>query len=64
MLCPFMETQPKEIREYKTADGRVPFADWLDSLRDREARTKIRNRLTRVETGNLGNYRSVTRRCL
>ncbi|NJL11340.1 MAG: type II toxin-antitoxin system RelE/ParE family toxin [Calothrix sp. SM1_7_51] len=54
-----MEAQPREIKEYQTADGQNPFAQWIDSLRDRKARAKIRNRLTRVEAGNLGNYRSV-----
>lgn len=34
-------------------------AEWLDCLRDMRARAKIRNRLTRIESGNLGDYRSV-----
>lgn len=54
-----MEAQPREIRNYLTADGRRPFVEWLGSLRDTQARAKIRNRLSRVESGNLGNYRSV-----
>ena len=54
-----MEAQPREIKNYQTADGKAPFEEWLDNLRDRKARAKIRNRLKRVEVGNLGNYRSV-----
>jgi putative addiction module killer protein len=54
-----VEAQPREIRNYRTVDERIPFEEWLDSLRDRRARAKIRNRLTRVESGNLGDYRSV-----
>ncbi len=54
-----MEAQPREIRNYQTVDGITPFEEWLDNLRDRKARAKIRNRLKRVEAGNLGNYRSV-----
>lgn len=54
-----MEVQPREIRRYITPDGRVPFAEWLDSLRDRKARLKIKLRLDRVEKGNLGDCRSV-----
>ncbi len=54
-----MEAQPREIRNYLTADERSPFVEWLNSLRDRRARAKIRNRLTRIESGNLGDYRSV-----
>ena len=54
-----MEAQPREIRNYRTVDERSPFAEWLDCLRDMRARAKIRNRLTRIESGNLGDYRSV-----
>ncbi|RUR78295.1 type II toxin-antitoxin system RelE/ParE family toxin [Chlorogloeopsis fritschii PCC 9212] len=54
-----MEAQPREIRNYQKADGKSPFAEWLDSLRDMRARVKIERRLQRVELGNLGDYRSV-----
>lgn len=54
-----MEAQPREIRSYVTADGSIPFSEWLDSLRDRKARNKIKARLDRVVQGNLGDYRSV-----
>ena len=48
-----MEVQPREIRRYIISDGRVPFAEWIDSLRDRNTRAKINNRLRRVSLGNL-----------
>ena len=54
-----MEVQPREIQNYLTADGISPFEEWLNALRDTQARVKIRNRLRRVESGNLGDYRSV-----
>lgn len=54
-----MESQPRELRIYETGQGDVPFSFWLDSLRDREARARIRKRLDRVVLGNLGDYRSV-----
>lgn len=54
-----MEVQPKEIRNYLKLDGIVPFSEWLDSLRDRRAKAKIKARLDRVEEGNLGDYKSV-----
>jgi putative addiction module killer protein len=57
-----MEVQPREIQEYQTVEGKIPFAEWLDALRDREARATIRNRLKRVEAGNLGNCRPVGER--
>ena len=54
-----MEAQPREIQNYLTADERSPFEDWLDSLRDMKAISKINNRLRRVKLGNFGDYRSV-----
>lgn len=54
-----MEAQPHELRIYETEDGKSPFSSWLDSLRDREARVRIKKRLNRITLGNLGDYRSV-----
>jgi putative addiction module killer protein len=54
-----VEAQPREIQNYLTADGKSPFEDWLDSLRDMKAISKINNRLRRVKLGNFGDYRSV-----
>jgi putative addiction module killer protein len=54
-----VEAQPREIQNYLTADERSPFEDWLDSLRDMKAISKINNRLRRVKLGNFGDYRSV-----
>lgn len=54
-----MEVQPREIRNYLTVDGKNIFDEWLDSLRDRKAKAKIRARLDRVEDGNLGDCKSV-----
>ncbi|TRU22186.1 MAG: type II toxin-antitoxin system RelE/ParE family toxin [Microcystis aeruginosa Ma_MB_S_20031200_S102] len=54
-----MAAQPREIRRYVTSDGKVPFAQWLDSLRDIKAKTKIAQRLNRVNLGNLGDYKSL-----
>jgi putative addiction module killer protein len=54
-----VEAQPREIRNYLTAEGRSPFEEWLDALRDIRAIDKIEKRLKRVALGNLGDYRSV-----
>ena len=54
-----MEVQPREIRNYQTLDGRKPFREWLDDLRDNRAKVRIEKRLDRVELGNLGDYRFV-----
>jgi len=54
-----MEVQPREIQRYVTPDGKIPFTEWLNSLRDLKTQIKIRGRLERVALGNLGDYRSV-----
>ena len=54
-----MEAQPREIKNYLTADGRAPFSEWRADLRDRQAKAKIKARLKRIAAGNLGDYRSV-----
>lgn len=44
---------------YQTDAGVEPYADYVGSLRDRQAAAKIRVRVTRAELGNLGDHRSV-----
>ena len=48
-----------ELREYLTATGQSPFADWLNRLRDRRARAQIRARLDRATLGHLGDCEPV-----
>lgn len=54
-----MESQPRDLEIYETEDGDAPFSSWLDSLKDREARARIRKRLNRATLGNLGDCKSV-----
>jgi putative addiction module killer protein len=54
-----MEAYPRELIIYETEQGEVPFLEWLDSLRDRTSRARIRKRLDRVELGNFGDYKAV-----
>ena len=49
----------RELREYLTETGRNPFREWLHSLRDQQARARIRVRLNRVRLGNLGDCKPV-----
>lgn len=49
----------KHIKMYETADGKVPFRVWLESL-DMGTRSRVRERLDRVALGNLGNYKPLT----
>ena len=46
------------VREYETADGEIPFRQWLAML-DRSVRARIQARVLRFEAGNLGDHKSV-----
>lgn len=54
-----MESQPRELRIYETAQEEVPFSTWMDGLKDRNARARINTRLKRVTLGNLGDHKFV-----
>jgi putative addiction module killer protein len=54
-----MQSSPRELKIYETPQGEAPFESWLDALRDRQARRRIRQRLDRIKLGNFGDCRSV-----
>ncbi|EIC21142.1 type II toxin-antitoxin system RelE/ParE family toxin [Thiorhodovibrio frisius] len=43
-----------EIREYVTLRGKSPFGDWLEKLRDQQAKANILTRLDRLQMGHFG----------
>jgi putative addiction module killer protein len=49
----------KIITIYQTEDGKLPFKQWLDSLRDKPTIARINARLGRLEFGNFGDAKSV-----
>ena len=54
-------TTPKRSIIYQTFEGREPFTQYVDSLKDRRAIDKIRKRVRQATYGNLGDHRSVHR---
>ena len=54
-----MHKFPNEIDYFVTKEGRKPFKEWLERLRDVQGRAKIRIRLDRVRLGNFGDSRSL-----
>ncbi|MFZ3091046.1 MAG: type II toxin-antitoxin system RelE/ParE family toxin [Nitrospirota bacterium] len=54
-----MQVFPFEIDYYINKEGKKPFREWLENLKDITARAKIRIRLDRARLGNLGDNRSV-----
>ena len=47
------EISKKVLNFYGDKRGKLPFVEWLESL-DSKIQARIRHRLTRIETGNLG----------
>ena len=43
-----------ELLRYQREDGREPFTEWLESVRDKMAQARIRIRLRQLEPGNYG----------
>ena len=57
-----MQTFPNEVDYYRNPEGKAPFKDWLEALRDVNdvnGRAKIRVRLDRARLGNLGDHKPV-----
>ncbi len=52
-------THPQELRFHRTQNGKEPFTEWFESIRDQKTRTRIRRHLIRLEDGNFGDYQSV-----
>ena len=52
-------TRPRTLQVYRTPDGRRPFAEWLESIRDNRTQSRIQTRLDRLELGNFGDCRPV-----
>ena len=53
------DIQPQEILVYQTVNGREPFNEWLDSIKDTKVQDRIQTRLERLEDGNFGDCQTV-----
>ena len=51
--------EPKQIVFYADEEGKEPFQDWLDRLRDIQGRRRIIKRLFRVQHGNYGDVEPI-----
>ncbi len=50
---------PKRVIAYVDKDGKEPFTEWIDSLRDTMGRKRILVRIGRLQHGNYGDCKSV-----
>ena len=48
-----------DIRKLELENGKVPFDDWFESLRDMRMQAAVDARLARVRAGNFGDHKSV-----
>jgi putative addiction module killer protein len=48
-----------EVEEYVTERGKVPFAAWLLSLKDKTGQAKLLARIRRASFGNFGNRKEI-----
>lgn len=48
-----------KLEVYIKDNGEVPFIKWLDSLKDKDSRYRIKVRLDRISKGNLGDSKSI-----
>jgi putative addiction module killer protein len=47
------------LKEYVDNRGKIPFRNWLSSLKDKKTQAIIDARLTRVRLGNFGDCKSL-----
>ena len=46
--------QEIKIKVYEAPNGKQPFTEWLNSIKDKNFKRRIINRLDRIKSGNLG----------
>lgn len=54
-----MEAKRKQITFYVADNGKQPFLEWFNCLKDLKTQAKINKRLRSISLGNLGDYKSV-----
>ncbi len=54
-----MKNNIKEVRNYQTSSGDIPFRKWLFSLKDTRIRATIYARIDRLRQGNFGDYKNL-----
>ena len=48
-----------EILAYQTLEGKIPYQNWLKSIRDSQTKARIRNRVDRLRLGNFGDCKGI-----
>ena len=59
MKLRFMNIKKDEylLKIYQNNNGKAPFINWLESIKDIVIKARIKNKLRRIEVGNFGDYK-------
>lgn len=49
----------RQIEIFCTTNGKKPFVSWLESLKDKKIRYRIKERLDRIALGNMGDCKPI-----
>ena len=52
-----MQIRPREVLIYTTPNGRSPYRQWYARIKDQKAQIALSNRITRLRTGNFGDFK-------
>jgi putative addiction module killer protein len=52
-------TTTKELEFYMTPEGKIPFKEWYESLKDKRAKLEVSRRLDRAVAGNSGDHKTL-----
>lgn len=47
------------VKLYGESGSKVPYLKWIDSIKDKEIRIRIQQRIRRLELGNFGNCKAL-----
>lgn len=49
-----------ELEVYQTEEGKAPFQEWVNGIRDQTARTLVNAQIRKAELGNFGDWKVLT----
>ena len=56
-----MQIRPREILHWTTPSGRNPYRQWYTRIKDQKTQVTISNRISRLRSGNLGDFKRLSK---
>lgn len=50
-----------KIYRYQDENGKEPFSNWLNNLKDKQAAARIRMRILQMKAGNFGDWKPISK---